>query len=141
MPDCARCGERLRRAHRTKLEKSMFSAAYTCTRCHRRTRVPYRTVQTKLDFLLSRYTHCIRCGDSDVRRQRKGDRSDGASVHPLSRLARATGAPAYECVKCGARYHDWRPSNPKTRHPKKPRVDPPRSKSDGSEPPPLVGLS
>jgi hypothetical protein len=47
-----------------------------------------------------------------VRRQRKHDRIDTVSNHPLSRLMQITGAPLNRCFACRVQYYDWRPLAP-----------------------------
>ncbi|MSO45918.1 MAG: hypothetical protein EXQ59_04020 [Acidobacteria bacterium] len=66
-------------------------------------------LRRNLTFLVSRYTHCIKCGASDVHRRATPDRIEPFSTHPVSRLLFLTLAPIYRCATCRIQYRDWRP--------------------------------
>jgi hypothetical protein len=58
--------------------------------------------------VFSRYTRCVQCGSTRVRRLPERDRIDRMSSHPLSVLLGLTFAPIYHCNPCRLQYRDWR---------------------------------
>jgi hypothetical protein len=106
--DCPRCGRHLSRAHRTRLEKFVYSDMYRCLRCEYRIGQPYRLLRSNVTFITSRHTRCIRCGTIDVHRSHKRDRIDPVSNNPLSWLMRLFGAPVVRCTRCRLQYYDFR---------------------------------
>ena len=112
MPDCSTCGKRLRRVHRTALEKLWYSAAYNCPQCVRRDRVPHEVVVAPLGFFFSRHTRCPQCGTPNIHRENKPDRIDSVSNHPVSLIQQLSGAPLYHCRACRLQYYDWRLPRP-----------------------------
>ena len=96
------------RTHRTVLQKLVYSDIFRCTKCGRRVSLVRSAQSVTLTFLLSRQSHCIRCGTTNVQRLKKRDRIDSVSHHPVSLLLALTGAPFNRCTRCRLQYHDWR---------------------------------
>lgn len=109
---CARCGRHVNRAHRTYLEKLIYSDAYECHRCKHRTYRYHHWLYSNVRFVFSKYTLCLRCGTHKVYRIEKRDHVDHLSRHPLSWLQQIFGAPRNKCPFCRMQYHDLRPVHP-----------------------------
>ena len=115
MRTCPKCGQGMMRAHRTRLQKVLYSDAFCCSNC------PYRdvwlrpTIDVNLSFFFSRFTRCVRCGTDKIHSLRERDQLDSMSKHPTSLLFALTGAPIRKCPYCRLQYHDWRPPAPTVR--------------------------
>ena len=97
------------RMHRRPLEKLIYSDVFRCSKCTQRVKRQHPWLRLNLQFIFSRYTHCIRCGTPYVRRSAKRDRIDVPSKSALSLLQHLIGAPLNRCVACRIQYYDWRP--------------------------------
>lgn len=106
--ECPDCGKHMTRTHRTPVQKLLYSDIFRCTKCGRRRNLLHMVRGALVTFTFSRYTHCIRCGTSNVHRLVKRDRVDSMSRHPLSLLFALTGAPLNKCPGCRLQYRDWR---------------------------------
>jgi hypothetical protein len=114
MPLCPACGADLVRIHRTRFEKLVYADKFRCRTCGRRTRRVYRGVARPYRFVFSKHTRCVNCGNEDVRRSSRRDRSESVSTNLLSRLLGLTRAPLNACGVCRTQYHDWRRPRSKT---------------------------
>ena len=110
MTPCPRCSHGLMRSHRRAAERILYTEVLRCRKCGYRTGVVHPSISNTIGFVLSRYTRCIRCGNSAVQRLSKRDRIDSMSRHPLSILMLLTGAPLNHCHVCRLQYRDWRPT-------------------------------
>jgi DNA-directed RNA polymerase subunit RPC12/RpoP len=109
---CPRCGTELDRQRRSLPGRLLFTRVLACGGCRhvvREWRVPF---STSINFLVSRHTRCIECGNSRVRRQAHKDLIDPMSRHPLSMVQLLALAPIYYCARCRLQYRDWRRLHP-----------------------------
>jgi predicted RNA-binding Zn-ribbon protein involved in translation (DUF1610 family) len=109
MPPCPTCGRSLIRRHRTWFERMFYAEAFRCRHCERPVRRFHRSLSVNATFLLSRHTHCPKCGTANVHRTAKRDKVDSFSRHPASRVFHVIGAPISKCPACRLQYFDWRP--------------------------------
>jgi len=117
MATCSSCGRHLIRTHRTRVQKLLFSDAFKCGKCGRRSYNLHPSLHVKSLFLFSRYTRCIACGNLDVHRLEKRDRIDSVSKRLVSRLMQLLGAPINRCAACRLQYYDWRSIDPDVHSP------------------------
>ncbi len=108
MSECPKCGRHLSRKHRRLVQKIVYSDVMSCSRCGYRVGRPHPFIRSNFTFLFSRHTHCINCGNTQVRRGSRRDRIDTVSNHLLSRVLRLFGAPVNKCPRCRLQYYDWR---------------------------------
>ena len=97
------------RVRRRGLDRLIYSDALRCSNCGYQLKRVYPLWRSKVQFIFSRYTHCIRCGTAHVQRISKRDRVDSVSKDVLSRIQQVIGAPLNKCVACRLQYYDWRP--------------------------------
>ena len=103
------------RSHRTPVERILYSNAFRCGHCGRRSRWVYPAIRSRVGFLFSRYTRCIRCGSTRIERLTRRDRIDPVVRSLPNQLVRLTGAPIKKCPTCRLQYYDWRPIAPVNR--------------------------
>ena len=119
MQKCPRCDGRMGRAHRTALEKLVYSGVFSCDKCKARVGWYHPVVLTqlvRLRFVFSLRTRCLKCGKTErVSRLAKRDYIDGVSKSPLSWLQRLMGAPINRCSACRLQYYDWRRPSPEAK--------------------------
>jgi len=105
---CPHCGGRLKRVHRTQLEKVKYSDVYECTRCGRREGALHKKLYLYSRFIFSRYSRCLRCGQDTVQRLDRADKIDHFSKNWLAVFQRLLGAPIHRCSPCRLQFYDWR---------------------------------
>jgi len=111
MMNCAHCGGRLRRIHRTFFERFSFLGIYQCRRCERVQYFPrhYR-------FHLGPSARCPRCGTYRIVKLRGLDRIDPMASGFLNWLERRAGGRLYHCF-CRVQFYDRRGLATETRNP------------------------
>jgi hypothetical protein len=97
------------RVHRNTFEKIIYSNAFQCDQCGRRSRRLRTPLRVKFTYLFSLHTHCLRCGSGTVERSQQRQRLDSISRSPFSAIQRLIGAPMKRCLACRLTYFDWRP--------------------------------
>lgn len=103
MLNCANCGERMRRVHRTWREKLLYLAMYECRKCLTRRPEPRRT-----SFYLGEYPRCPRCGTFRLRPMAVRDHIDPMYGSLMSRVQRWLGARLFHCRYCRIQFYDLR---------------------------------
>jgi len=107
------------RAHRTALEKLVYSGVFSFDNCKARVGSCHPVVLAqivRLRFVFSRHTRCLKCGKTErVRRLAKRDYIDGFSKSPLSWVQKLLGAPINRCSACRLQYYDWRRPSPEAK--------------------------
>ena len=116
MPLCPHCSHHLVRSHRSLLQRLIYSEAYNCRKCGYVGGAMRASLRGTIDFLTSRHSKCIACGNLTVQRLSKRDRIDTMSKHPFSLALGLTLAPINRCPLCRLQYRDWRRPDPRARH-------------------------
>jgi len=104
MVKCGKCGGRLRRIHRTLLDRFNYMAIYECRQCQSEEFVPRR-----FRYHLGPVCRCPVCGTYRVVRLKERDRVDpvhGGFLNLLERLA--GGGRFFHCRWCRLQFYDRR---------------------------------
>ena len=102
---CGQCGERVRRVHRTFVERFGYMAIYECQKCKREERIPRR-----YRYHLGPTSRCPVCGTYRVVRLKQPDRIDRRHGGFLNLVERVLGkGKLYHCRWCRLQYFDRRP--------------------------------
>jgi hypothetical protein len=104
MTKCSQCGGKLRRVHRTLLERFQYLAIYECLECDLDTFVP-RPYQHHL----GPYSRCPHCGTLRLSRLKQRDRIDRMHRGFLNVLERLAGGKLIHCRFCRLQFYDRRP--------------------------------
>ena len=107
MRNCIQCGGRLRRIHRTFLQRFSYLAIFECSDCHEISNTPRR-----FKLHLGEFCRCPRCGTFRVTKLKKRDQIDpmeGGLLHLLERMASSQ---IYHCRYCRVQFYDRRPAAP-----------------------------
>jgi len=105
VPKCGQCGGKLRRVHRTFLERFNYMAIYECHKCEREEYVPRR-----FRYHLGPACRCPLCGSYRISRLRTPDGIDkfhGGMLNLLERIA--SRGKLYHCRWCRLQFYDRRP--------------------------------
>jgi transcription elongation factor Elf1 len=103
MHNCPRCGERLRRVHRTFVERINYRAIYQCKSCQAEETVPRRWRHH-----LGPETRCPECGTERITRLKSPDRIDPMHTGFLNFLERVMHGKLYHCRLCRIQFYDRR---------------------------------
>lgn len=117
---CGQCGERLRRVHRTFLERFSYMAIYECQKCEREEYVPRRFL-----YHLGPSCRCPVCGSNRVSKLKSPDRIDrfhGGFLNLLERIA--SRGQLFHCRWCRLQFYDRRRLHSEINRPEAP--PPPR---------------
>ena len=101
---CQQCGGRLRRVHRTFLERFSYMAIYNCHTCQKEQHVPRR-----FRYHLGPSCRCPICGTYRVSRLKQPDKIDrkhGGFLNMLERLAGK--GRLFHCRWCRVQFFDRR---------------------------------
>lgn len=101
---CGQCGAKLRRVHRTFVERFNYMAIYECQKCEREEYVPRR-----FRFHLGPACRCPVCGSFRVSRLKSPDRIDrfhGGFLNLVERIA--SGGQLVHCRWCRIQFYDRR---------------------------------
>src|SRR5262245_16261741 len=102
---CPQCGERLRRVHRTFLERFSYMAIYQCRKCEHEEFVPRR-----FRYHLGPAARCPVCGSHRVSKLKTPDRIDRFHGGFLNLLERIAGrGKLFHCRWCRLQFYDRRP--------------------------------
>jgi DNA-directed RNA polymerase subunit RPC12/RpoP len=106
---CGYCGSsRLKRVHRTFLERFSYLAIYECRDCENEEFIPRRYT-----FHLGDQARCPRCGTYRVTKLRGMDKIDKMVSGPLNALERLAGGSLHHCCFCRVQFYDRRKMAPR----------------------------
>ena len=102
---CRQCGEKLRRVHRTFMERFSYMAVYECHKCERKELVPRR-----FRYHMGSTCRCPVCGTYRVVKLKTPDRIDGRHGGFLNLMERILGSgQLFHCRWCRLQFFDRRP--------------------------------
>jgi DNA-directed RNA polymerase subunit RPC12/RpoP len=101
---CGRCGGRLRRIHRTFLERFQFLAIFECLECNTQHCAP-RPYQ----FHFGPEARCPQCGTTRLNRVKRPNKIDGMRGGVVNLFNRITGGQLMRCRYCRMQFYDRRP--------------------------------
>lgn len=104
MLKCSQCGGRLRRVHRSFLERFRYAAIYYCKSCDTEEYVP-RIFQ----YRFGPYARCPRCGTYRLSRLKEPDKIDAMHTGFVNFMERMTGGRLFHCRYCRVQFYDRRP--------------------------------
>lgn len=101
---CGVCGDRLKRVHRTFVERFSYMAIYECPKCEREELVPRR-----FRYHLGDTSRCPLCGTYRVVRLKQPDKIDRMHGGFLNLVERVMGkGKLFHCRWCRLQYYDRR---------------------------------
>lgn len=103
MHKCSSCGGKLRRVHRTFLERFGYMAIYACRDCEKEESLPYR-----YRFHFGRSARCPNCGTFRIVRLKEPDCIDPMYVGFFNFLERIAGGKLFHCRYCRCQFYDRR---------------------------------
>jgi hypothetical protein len=103
MRKCGQCGGRLRRVHRTFLERFSYMAIYACRDCKKEEFIPRR-----FRYHLGEACRCPRCGTFRVIRLKERDRIDPLHKGFLHWIEKRAGGRLHHCRWCRLQFYDRR---------------------------------
>ena len=106
---CSRCGGKLRRVHRTFIERFSFMAKYRCRECHATENTPRRY---RLHY--GNRCRCPRCGTFRITKLKERDRIDKMETGLLNLFERLMSGKLYHCRYCRIQFYDRRKYIPVT---------------------------
>jgi hypothetical protein len=107
---CGYCGSnRLRRVHRTFLERFSYLAIYECRDCENEEFIPRRYT-----YHMGEHARCPNCGTYRVTKLRALDKIDPMVTGPLNILEHLAGGKLYHCCFCRLQFYDRRKRAPLT---------------------------
>ncbi len=110
MRKCGYCGgSRLKRVHRTFVERFSYLAIYECRDCENEEFVPRRYT-----YHFGEEARCPNCGTYRVTKLRGVDKIDKMVTGPLNRVEKMMGGNLYHCVFCRLQFYDRRKAAPRT---------------------------
>ena len=104
MPKCRQCNGRMKRTHRTFVERFSYMAIYECPRCQVEEFYPRRYT-----YHFGENARCPRCGSFRPVRLRERDKIDKMQFGVLNLLERIAGGRLYHCCFCRLQFYDRRP--------------------------------
>jgi DNA-directed RNA polymerase subunit RPC12/RpoP len=121
MRKCKQCNGRLRRIHRTFLERFSYMAIYGCPKCQTEEFVPRRYT-----YHLGEHARCPRCGSFRPSKLRELDKIDKMNWGILNLWEQMAGGRLYHCCFCRIQFYDRRSLAEKRRGPETIEVEPPQ---------------
>ena len=103
MRQCIQCGGRLKRVHRSYLQRLGFVAIYLCPECQHEESVP------RFTYRFGDQCRCPRCGTSRLTKLRERDHIDKMERGLWNLAARVCGGRLYHCSFCRLQFYDRRP--------------------------------
>jgi len=103
MRKCPNCGTRMRRVHRTLMERFSYLAIYECKECHAEDNLP-RAFQLHR----GKSARCPNCGTYRLVRLKEPDHIDPMYTGLLNLLERMAGGKLYHCRYCRIQFWDRR---------------------------------
>ena len=107
MKKCGQCGGKLRRVHRTFLERFRYLAIYECRHCEREVLIPRRYT-----YHFGDACRCPKCGTFRVVKLKAPDKIDPMHGGFLGLMERLSGGNLYHCCFCRVQFFDRRPLSP-----------------------------
>jgi DNA-directed RNA polymerase subunit RPC12/RpoP len=104
MRKCKQCNGKLKRIHRTFLERFANMAIYECSTCQTEEFVPRRYT-----YHFGESARCPRCGSYRPSKLRERDKIDKMQFGMLNVLERWAGGRLYHCCFCRLQFYDRRP--------------------------------
>ena len=112
MVRCDECGGRLRRVHRTFLERFRFMAIYECRDCNRE-----QAYARRYTYHFGPYCRCPECGTYRLTRLKARDKIDPLFTGFLNLLERLAGGRLHHCRYCRVQFYDRRVVAPEDKTP------------------------
>ena len=103
MLKCGQCGGKVRRVHRTFMERFSYMAIYECRECKHEEFIPRR-----YRYRLGEHARCPRCGTFRVQKLKVRDKIDPFFGGFLDLLERLAGGGIFHCRYCRVQFHDRR---------------------------------
>jgi len=100
---CKRCGGRMKRTHRSLVQRVGYLAIYECQECQAEESVP------RFTYRLEPVCCCPRCGTSRLTQLRQRDKIDKMEGGLWNMAARLLGGKLYHCCFCRIQFYDRRP--------------------------------
>src|SRR5215469_16481781 len=119
---CGRCGRKLRRVHRSFLERLRYLAIYECRDCEIEECLP-RPYQYHFDT----EARCPKCGATRLRRLKRRDKIEKMQSGLVNLWKRVRGVKLLYCRFCRLQFYDRRPVAPKEVEPAEQECDAPSS--------------
>ena len=104
MSQCGQCGGRLKRVHRTFLERFSYMAIYECRDCHVETCIPRR-----YRYHFGADARCPHCGTTRLSKLKEKDGIDPMRSGVMNLAERLAGGKLYHCCFCRIQFYDRRP--------------------------------
>ena len=124
MHKCGYCGgSRLKRVHRTFLERFSYLAIYECRDCENEEFVPRRYT-----YHFGENARCPKCGTLRVTKLRAPDKIDKMMPGLLNMMERLSGGNLFHCCFCRIQFFDRRTMAPRT------TLQPIQTESDALQP-------
>jgi DNA-directed RNA polymerase subunit RPC12/RpoP len=103
MSQCERCGGRLKRVHRTFLERFRYLAVFECQDCLQQVCVPrqYR-------YHFGEEARCPHCGTTRLSKLKERDGIDPMESGVLNLVEHLAGGRLYHCCFCRIQFYDRR---------------------------------
>ncbi len=109
MRKCGYCGgSRLKRVHRTFLERFSYLAIYECRDCENEEFIPRRYT-----FHLGDQARCPKCGTYRITKLKGPDKIDKMFNGPLNSLEKLLGGKLHHCCFCRIQFFDRRKLAPR----------------------------
>src|SRR5664279_559681 len=103
MRRCPKCGIRMRRVHRTLVERFSYLAIYECKTCHAEDNLP-RAYQLHR----GKSARCPKCGTYRLVRLKQPDSIDPMHTGLLNMAERVAGGRLHHCRYCRIQFYDRR---------------------------------
>jgi DNA-directed RNA polymerase subunit RPC12/RpoP len=103
MVKCEKCGGRVRRVHRTFLERFSYMAIYECRDCEAE-----KFVARRYTYHFGPHCRCPHCGTYRVTRLKAPDKIDSVHTGFLNYLERLAGGRLHHCRYCRVQFYDRR---------------------------------
>ena len=103
MPHCRKCGTRLRRIHRTLVERLSYMGVFECPECN-----DVHRVARQITYYRGPQARCPHCGTFRLRALASRDHIDRMLKTPMSLLQKMMGGRLYHCRYCRLQFYDRR---------------------------------
>src|SRR5689334_18709681 len=100
---CGKCSARMRRVHRTFLERFRFMAIYECQNCDLEESVPRRYT-----YHFGENSRCPNCGTYRVTKLKERDKIDRMHTGFFNLMERLAGGQLFHCRYCRLQFFDRR---------------------------------
>ncbi len=103
MHKCSQCGGKLRRVHRTFMERFSYMAIYACKECENE-----EYLQRSYKYHFGPHARCPRCGTLRIVKLKERDKIDPMYVGFLNLMERLAGGRLFHCRYCRCQFYDRR---------------------------------